>query len=151
MLAVLVVPPSLLLLLLVLLAALLVLLALVLDLLPLLLLHVHRLRPLPRAADPPAPPQHWNPHGKTHGNCGDAECHAGDLGNITAGADGVAKGEVSSAVVRLDGEFTVVGRACMVHADAVHISQGSCLLLTVGCCGPVDSVSNPCCSSLSNP
>lgn len=67
---------------------------------------------------------HWNPHGKTHGNLGDVVCHAGDLGNISADSAGVATGSVESSLVKLDGEFSVVGRSVMVHADADDLGQG---------------------------
>jgi Cu-Zn family superoxide dismutase len=43
---------------------------------------------------------HWNPHGSTHGAPGDEVRHAGDLGNIEAGADGVAEGTISDHLVR---------------------------------------------------
>jgi Cu-Zn family superoxide dismutase len=60
---------------------------------------------------------HYNPHGKTHGAPGDEERHAGDLGNIVADASGVAKGSLTDRLVMLSGEFSVIGRSIMVHAD----------------------------------
>mmetsp|Transcript_70626 Transcript_70626/g.138822 ORF Transcript_70626/g.138822 Transcript_70626/m.138822 type:complete len:174 (-) Transcript_70626:297-818(-) len=67
---------------------------------------------------------HWNPHGKTHGAPGDEERHAGDLGNIEAGEDGTSKGSVVDSLIKLDGEFTVVGRSVMVHADPDDLGRG---------------------------
>merc|ERR1719265_2612331 len=67
---------------------------------------------------------HYNPHGKTHGAPGDEERHVGDLGNIEAGADGVSKGEIIDRLIKLDGEFTVVGRSMMVHADPDDLGRG---------------------------
>mmetsp|Transcript_18257 Transcript_18257/g.30446 ORF Transcript_18257/g.30446 Transcript_18257/m.30446 type:complete len:162 (-) Transcript_18257:235-720(-) len=67
---------------------------------------------------------HWNPHGCSHGGPEDQERHAGDLGNITANADGVAEGVISDSLVRLAGEFTVLGRSVMVHADPDDLGRG---------------------------
>ena len=39
----------------------------------------------------------------------------GDLGNIVAGADGVASGVIVDRLIKLDGPYSVVGRSFMVH------------------------------------
>jgi len=67
---------------------------------------------------------HYNPHGLTHGAPGDECRHVGDLGNITAGADGVAEGSVVDNLIKLSGEFTVIGRSMMVHADIDDLGKG---------------------------
>jgi Cu-Zn family superoxide dismutase len=68
---------------------------------------------------------HFNPHGKTHGGPQDAERHAGDLGNVTAGADGVAKVDVKDANISLTaGLLSVVGRTMVVHADVDDLGKG---------------------------
>jgi len=67
---------------------------------------------------------HYNPHGKTHGAPGDEERHVGDLGNIEAGADGVARGAIYDKLIKVDGEFTVIGRSFMVHADEDDMGTG---------------------------
>ncbi len=58
---------------------------------------------------------HFNPAGKTHGGPGDAERHAGDLGNVTAGPDGVAKFELKDTQISLNGPTTIVGRTMVVR------------------------------------
>mmetsp|Transcript_20798 Transcript_20798/g.47523 ORF Transcript_20798/g.47523 Transcript_20798/m.47523 type:complete len:176 (-) Transcript_20798:336-863(-) len=67
---------------------------------------------------------HYNPFKKTHGAPEDEERHVGDLGNIKAGPDGVAKGEIIDKLIKLEGEFTVVGRSMMVHADEDDLGTG---------------------------
>lgn len=67
---------------------------------------------------------HYNPHGKKHGGPQDAECHVGDLGNIEAGPDGIATGVIKSCLVELEGEFSVIGRSFMVHADPDDLGRG---------------------------
>jgi Cu-Zn family superoxide dismutase len=68
---------------------------------------------------------HYNPHGKTHGAPSDgSERHAGDLGNIEANADGVASGTIVDTLVKISGEFTVIGRSVMVHADPDDLGKG---------------------------
>jgi len=67
---------------------------------------------------------HYNPHGKTHGGPDDEERHAGDLGNIKADESGKASGTISDMLVRLDGEFSVIGRSVMVHEDEDDLGRG---------------------------
>jgi len=67
---------------------------------------------------------HFNPHGKTHGGPEDAERHAGDLGNVSAGGDGVAKIDVKDSQISLVGPLSVVGRTMVVHADPDDLGKG---------------------------
>jgi len=67
---------------------------------------------------------HFNPHGKTHGGPTDAVRHAGDLGNVTAGADGVAKFDLKDSQISLNGKLSVVGRTMVVHADPDDLGKG---------------------------
>mmetsp|Transcript_47347 Transcript_47347/g.103592 ORF Transcript_47347/g.103592 Transcript_47347/m.103592 type:complete len:181 (+) Transcript_47347:69-611(+) len=67
---------------------------------------------------------HYNPHKKTHGAPSDEERHVGDLGNIEPGPDGVAKGEIIDRLIKLTGEFSVIGRSMMVHADEDDLGTG---------------------------
>ena len=50
--------------------------------------------------------------------------HVGDLGNVTAGEDGVAKYEIEDALVQLCGETSVIGRSFVVHAGVDDLGQG---------------------------
>jgi len=68
---------------------------------------------------------HYNPYGKTHGAPEDEERHVGDLGNIEPDATGVAKGEISDRLIKLEGEFSVIGRSMMVHADPDDLGLGN--------------------------
>ena len=70
---------------------------------------------------------HWNPHGKPHGALAkspDSACHAGDLGNIVADENGVAEGSLESPLLQLSGDFSILGRSVMVHADRDDLGQG---------------------------
>jgi len=67
---------------------------------------------------------HFNPHGKTHGGPTDAERHAGDLGNVTAGGDGVAKVDAKDSNISLSGALSIVGRTMVVHADPDDLGKG---------------------------
>mmetsp|Transcript_3023 Transcript_3023/g.4612 ORF Transcript_3023/g.4612 Transcript_3023/m.4612 type:complete len:297 (+) Transcript_3023:56-946(+) len=68
--------------------------------------------------------EHYNPHNKAHGGPTDEERHAGDLGNIEANADGTAEGELTSNLVALSGDFSVIGRTIIVHEDADDLGKG---------------------------
>eukprot|EP01108_Squamamoeba_japonica_P003371 TRINITY_DN274_c0_g1_i1.p3 TRINITY_DN274_c0_g1~~TRINITY_DN274_c0_g1_i1.p3 ORF type:complete len:164 (-),score=75.24 TRINITY_DN274_c0_g1_i1:86-532(-) len=67
---------------------------------------------------------HWNPEGKTHGAPGDETRHHGDLGNIVANTDGVAKIDITDKVIKLDGEHSIIGRAIVCHAGEDDLGKG---------------------------
>lgn len=61
---------------------------------------------------------HFNPHGAPHGGPYDAGHHAGDLGNITAGDDGVAEVSIEADGLSLGTErHSIIGRSVIVHAS----------------------------------
>ena len=61
---------------------------------------------------------HFNPTGAEHGAPDDAVRHVGDLGNIEAGADGMASYDRTDSVITLSGANSIVGKAVVVHAGA---------------------------------
>ena len=63
------------------------------------------------------------------------ERHAGDLGNLTAGPDGVVAGVVVDSLLALSGPTTVVGHAVIVHAgrDDLESQPGGAAGARVGC------------------
>jgi len=60
---------------------------------------------------------HFNPTNKNHGSPEDEDRHIGDLGNIEAGADGMASYSRIDSVLTLNGEHSILGRAIIVHAE----------------------------------
>ena len=67
---------------------------------------------------------HFNPHGNEHGGPSDGNRHAGDLGNILAGPDGVATVNITDSQVPLTGVNSIVGRAIVVHKDEDDLGRG---------------------------
>lgn len=65
---------------------------------------------------------HYNPDGVDHGHMG--EGHVGDLGNITADENGIAKFTMRADRVDLIGERSIVGRGLVVHADKDDLGKG---------------------------
>lgn len=60
---------------------------------------------------------HWDPHGThLHGGPTTSPVHGGDMGNLEADANGVAKVDMELSGITIDGERGVVGRAVIVHA-----------------------------------
>jgi Cu-Zn family superoxide dismutase len=61
---------------------------------------------------------HFNPSGSPHGGPHDAVRHAGDMGNVVAGADGVASLDYVDPRIAFSGENNILGRGVIVHAGA---------------------------------
>jgi Cu-Zn family superoxide dismutase len=60
---------------------------------------------------------HFNPAGHKHGGPDSTMSHAGDLGNITANADGNVKTEITAHGIALDkSNMGIIGRSVIVHA-----------------------------------
>ena len=58
---------------------------------------------------------HFNPGGHQHGAPDAKEHHAGDLGNMTVGADGTGSVMVHSDELTLEGPNSILGRAIIIH------------------------------------
>jgi len=74
--------------------------------------HIHELGDI-TAPDGTSAGGHFNPEGHDHGAPGDDKRHAGDLGNITADDEGVAKVDILQKGLKL---HFVIGRSIVVHA-----------------------------------
>ena len=57
---------------------------------------------------------HFNPGKHSHGAPNDGTRHVGDLGNIEANANGVAKIDVRDSVISLKGPNSILGRGLVV-------------------------------------
>uniref|UniRef100_UPI0014864332 superoxide dismutase [Cu-Zn]-like n=1 Tax=Arvicanthis niloticus TaxID=61156 RepID=UPI0014864332 len=58
---------------------------------------------------------HINPYSKKHGGRADEERHVGDLGNVSAGKDGVANMSTEYHVIKLSGEHSIIGHTMVVY------------------------------------
>ena len=67
---------------------------------------------------------HYNPAGASHSSPSSVSRHAGDLGNVVAGPDGVARGTMVDTVLRLVGPTSVLGRAIVLHEGADDLGLG---------------------------
>jgi Cu-Zn family superoxide dismutase len=67
---------------------------------------------------------HYNPHKMNHGGPNSADRHVGDLGNIQANSEGVAEFEIIDGLVRLSGNFSVIGRSIVIHQDPDDLGLG---------------------------
>ncbi|VDM25656.1 unnamed protein product [Toxocara canis] len=68
---------------------------------------------------------HFNPFNKTHGGPKDEMRHVGDLGNVKADANGVAKFEIVDKLVQIHGEHSVIGRSLVVHVGEDDLGKGT--------------------------
>jgi len=73
--------------------------------------HIHQFGDT-RSPDGKSAGGHFNPDGHDHGGPSDAKHHAGDLGNITANADGVANVDIKAKGLTV---ISVIGRSFVVH------------------------------------
>ncbi|RLM86811.1 superoxide dismutase [Panicum miliaceum] len=84
--------------------------------------HVHALGDTTNGCMSTGP--HFNPAGKEHGAPEDENRHAGDLGNVTVGEDGVANFIITDSQIPLTGPHSIIGRAVVVHADPDDLGKG---------------------------
>jgi Cu-Zn family superoxide dismutase len=75
--------------------------------------HIHEFGDM-RSTDGMSLGGHYNPHGKPHAGPHDKDRHEGDLGNVTANDEGVAKVNVLAEGVHL---HFIIGRSLVVHAN----------------------------------
>lgn len=61
---------------------------------------------------------------KSHGNPQAQTRHVGDLGNILADENGIAKISVDDSLISLNGETSIIGRAVVVHAGEDDLGLG---------------------------
>ncbi|XP_055934185.1 superoxide dismutase [Cu-Zn]-like [Argiope bruennichi] len=67
---------------------------------------------------------HFNPFSKEHGAPEDENRHIGDLGNVEAGDDEVAKVNITDKLISLSGPLSIIGRSVVVHADPDDLGKG---------------------------
>ncbi|XP_023745048.1 superoxide dismutase [Cu-Zn] 2 isoform X1 [Lactuca sativa] len=67
---------------------------------------------------------HFNPLKNDHGAPQDDVRHAGDLGNIVAGEDGIANVSIEDKHIPLIGQHSILGRAVVIHADPDDLGRG---------------------------
>jgi superoxide dismutase, Cu-Zn family len=61
--------------------------------------------------------EHYNPMNLNHGGPNHFERHVGDLGNIVADVCGHALYDHIDSIIQLNGPFSIIGRAIVVHAN----------------------------------
>ncbi|THG16053.1 superoxide dismutase [Cu-Zn] 1-like [Camellia sinensis] len=84
--------------------------------------HVHALGDTTNGCMSTGP--HFNPAGKLHGAPENENRHAGDLGNITVGADDTACFTIVDKQIPLCGPNSIIGRAVVVHGDPDDLAMG---------------------------
>ncbi|KAF0977844.1 hypothetical protein FDP41_003166 [Naegleria fowleri] len=70
---------------------------------------------------------HWNPSGSPHAYPGTVNRHAGDMGNITTDANGIATIDLTLDLLALKGVNSIIGRGVVIHQkpdDGVTQSTG---------------------------
>lgn len=67
---------------------------------------------------------HYNPFKMHHGGPNSADRHVGDLGNIIADANGIARFEIIDHMVKLNSMYSVYGRSIVIHEDPDDLGLG---------------------------
>mmetsp|Transcript_13515 Transcript_13515/g.18686 ORF Transcript_13515/g.18686 Transcript_13515/m.18686 type:complete len:197 (-) Transcript_13515:594-1184(-) len=85
--------------------------------------HIHQWGDLTNGCTSAGP--HYNPFKKNHGGPQDQDRHVGDMGNITVINDGEnTKLVLEDTLIQLEGPYSVIGRAVVVHADEDDLGKG---------------------------
>jgi len=77
--------------------------------------HVHEKGDLTNGCDSMC--AHYNPFNKNHGCPGVDERHVGDLGNIFTDLFGNANYSTYDDIIKLSGDYSIIGRGLIIHAD----------------------------------
>lgn len=85
--------------------------------------HVHQYGDLSDRKSGKSAGDHFNPTGDPHGRHEDAKRHFGDLGNIEAGPNGEAIVKIEDDRLDLEGPFSILGRAVVVHSKPDQFTQ----------------------------
>lgn len=68
---------------------------------------------------------HYNPHGKSHGGPKDENRHVGDIGNLMADENGVARLNMEDHLMMIYGiENNIIGRALVCHEREDDLGLG---------------------------
>ncbi|ELV12481.1 superoxide dismutase [Cu-Zn]-like [Tupaia chinensis] len=67
---------------------------------------------------------HFNPKSKKYGEPNDQERHVGDLGNVTAGKDGVTNVSIEDIVISFSGAHSITGHRMVVHEKVDDLGRG---------------------------
>ncbi|KAI0228332.1 Superoxide dismutase [Cu-Zn] [Lamellibrachia satsuma] len=67
---------------------------------------------------------HYNPLGKLHGGPDDTDRHVGDLGNVIQDTNGNVSVTIHDHLVSLEGNYSVVGRAIVIHVGEDDLGKG---------------------------
>lgn len=87
-------------------------------------IHVHEYGDLSEGCESMC--NHFNPFGKIHGGREDEQRHVGDLGNITAGPDGIVNCNFTDSIIKLRGNTAnIIGRGLIIHADFDDCGKGT--------------------------
>lgn len=84
--------------------------------------HVHEVGDC-SAPDASSAGGHFNPTGALHGAPDAKARHAGDLGNLEASTDGVARYERIDPMLALSGPDSILGRSVVVHAGSDDLTS----------------------------
>jgi Cu-Zn family superoxide dismutase len=85
--------------------------------------HIHEKGDLTKGCDSLC--SHYNPFNKTHGDLNNKNSHVGDLGNIIANINGYATINILSNYLKLDGEYSILGRSVIVHEGEDDLGLGN--------------------------
>ncbi|CUA69982.1 Extracellular superoxide dismutase [Cu-Zn] [Rhizoctonia solani] len=86
-------------------------------------IHIHALGDLSGGCGSVGP--HFNPWYMPHAGPQAAERHAGDLGNIEAGADGVAKVDIYDTWISFTEKTNILGRSVVIHSGEDDLGLGN--------------------------
>ncbi|XP_056592302.1 superoxide dismutase [Cu-Zn] [Triplophysa dalaica] len=67
---------------------------------------------------------HFNPHNNNHGAPNEEKRHVGDLGNVKADGNGVAKIHIVDKFLTLTGQHSIIGRTMVIHEKADDLGKG---------------------------